>query len=273
MYNFMKGKSVFTESEIAQLRILIAKLRNASKKEQKYIRSRMRSIGLYVRDDWGITNFCLEDFDRLLRDGRIRVAQTAESCDVEEKYDPEMAVDVKNKGCEGSRCDVDIDFKTIEGLQHAGFTGFVSAAELWRDLSIIPNVRGVYMVVRYANAAPVFLAVGSGGRHKDNDPNVSLDILYDNWVDDTCVLYIGKAGGADNASTLRKRLSQYLNFGKGHAAGHWGGRFIWQLKDSADLLFCWKPLPEDSPLQVEVSLISEFKRQYEDRLPFANLVG
>lgn len=269
----MKGKSVFTESEIAQLRILIAKLRNASKKEQKYIRSRMRSIGLYVRDDWGITNFCLEDFDRLLRDGRIRVAQTAESCDGEEKYDPEMEVDVKNKGCEGSRCDVDIDFKTIEGLQHAGFTGFVPAADLLRDLSIIPNERGVYMVVRHANAAPVFLAVGSGGRHKDNDPNVSLEVLYDNWVDDTCVLYIGKAGGVDNASTLRKRLSQYLNFGKGHAAGHWGGRYIWQLKESADLLFCWKPLPEDSPLQVEVSLISEFKRQYDGRRPFANLVG
>jgi hypothetical protein len=28
--------------------------------------------------------------------------------------------------------------------------------------------------------------------------------------------------------------------GRGELAGHWGGRYIWQLSDSADLIAAWK---------------------------------
>lgn len=167
-----------------------------------------------------------------------------------------------------------IDFKTIESLKSIGFEGFVPVADLWRDHSVIPNVKGVYMVVRTANTAPKFLNIGTGGFYKDKDPNISLDLLHAGWVDETCVVYIGQAGGMRNGkqskSTLRKRLDLYLRFGRGESVAHWGGRCIWQLEDAANLLFCWKPLRADDPREVEAFLISSFKKCYGGRRPFAN---
>lgn len=157
-------------------------------------------------------------------------------------------------------------YKTISDLQTAGFEGFKSIRDLWKDSSNLPLFKGVYMVVRRTNAAPGFLERGSGGFFKGKDPNVSLEELNENWVNDTCVVYIGKAGGM-----LAKRLRQYLKFGQGKAVGHWGGRYIWQLKDAADLLLCWKTLAVDDPRAVEKSFISEFKACYAGKRPFANL--
>ena len=164
-----------------------------------------------------------------------------------------------------------INFKTIENLQQAGFTGFIPIAHLWRDCSAIPRIKGVYMVVRTTTVAPEFLEQGTGGYFQDKSPNVPLDILRANWVNDACVIYIGKAGGASSSTTLRSRLKQYLQFGQGKAAGHRGGRYIWQLKDAADLLFCWMPLFSDAPTDVETNLIRTFKGRYNGMRPFANL--
>lgn len=72
---------------------------------------------------------------------------------------------------------------------------------------------------------PEFLSHGTGGFFKGKDPNVSITELETNWVENTCVVYIGKAG-----TTLQKRLNQYLKFGNGQNIGHWGGRYIWQIK-------------------------------------------
>ena len=89
---------------------------------------------------------------------------------------------------------------------------------------------------------PEFLSRGTGGFFKGKDPNVSITELGTNWVKNTCVVYIGKAG-----TTLRKRLNQYLKFGNGQNIGHWGGRYIWQIKNSGNLLLCWKPTPDEDP--------------------------
>lgn len=169
-----------------------------------------------------------------------------------------------------------MDYRTISDLQTAGFEGFKSIRDLWKERlsnasSSSLSSPGVYMVVRRTNAAPEFLERGTGGFFKGKDPNVSLEELNKNWVDDTCVVYIGQAGGNGSSATLRKRLRQYLNFGQGETVGHWGGRYIWQLKDAADLLFCWKTLTTDDPRAVEKSLISEFKEYYAGKRPFANL--
>ena len=43
-----------------------------------------------------------------------------------------------------------------------------------------------------------FLAVGSGGHFKGKDPNISLADLKSNWVDNTKVVYIGKATSYSN---------------------------------------------------------------------------
>ncbi len=100
--------------------------------------------------------------------------------------------------------------------------------------------------------------------------NLQLDILKSNWIENTVVVYIGKAGASGKDATLRIRLKQYFSFGKGNNIGHYGGRLIWQLKNSKDLLVAWKPLTEEEPRTVEANLIQDFVSQYSKR-PFANL--
>ncbi|MBP3454948.1 MAG: hypothetical protein J6K38_01655 [Alistipes sp.] len=164
-----------------------------------------------------------------------------------------------------------MDFKTIDNLRRSGFSGFLSVATLRQDLSLIPDIRGVYMVVRTGGSMPKFLTTGSGGHHKGEDPNVPIEELRTKWVEGTCVLYIGKAGDEGCGATLRSRLRQYLRFGQGKSEGHKGGRYIWQIEDSDKLLFCWRPLPSGNPSETETSLIEEFKHRYDSRFPFANL--
>lgn len=168
-----------------------------------------------------------------------------------------------------------INFRTQENLMRNEFSGFVSVADLLNDRSMIPRVKGVYMVVRQTNAAPIFLEKGSGGFYQGKDPNVSIDKLHKNWVDDTCVVYIGQTGGnrkgQPSSGTLSERIETYIRFGQGENIGHRGGRCIWQLTDASDLLFCWKELPNDDPRKVEKELIGTFKRQHCGKRPFANL--
>ena len=113
-----------------------------------------------------------------------------------------------------------MEYRTIDDLKKAGFKGFCSVEKLRDDLSGIPAVAGVYMVVYQGNGMPEFLENGTGGFFKAKNPNVPVSELKSNWVGGTCVVYIGKA------TTLSKRISQYLKFGNGKSIGHWGGRLI-----------------------------------------------
>jgi hypothetical protein len=164
-----------------------------------------------------------------------------------------------------------MNFNSIEELKKAGFSGFKTMGELFRDNSLIPSIMGVYLVLNpdYSKT-PDFLQVGSGGHFKGKNPNVSLGELKANWVDNALVVYIGKAGGLTSNATLQSRLKQYLRFGQGTNVGHWGGRLIWQLKNSKELLVCWKSLSNEEPRTYEANLIQEFVTKFSQR-PFANL--
>ena len=131
---------------------------------------------------------------------------------------------------------------------------------------------GVYVVVGGCSKNVAFLEESIGGHFKSKNPTVSISELEDNWVDDAYVINIGKAGGAGIKATLFSRIGQYMKFGKGKNIGHRGGRYIWQLRDSDDLLIAWKTLKDEEPKVVESALIDEFRNQYGKR-PFANLQG
>lgn len=149
-----------------------------------------------------------------------------------------------------------------------GYEGFVSVKQLMSDCSLIPNGKGIYYVLRKDASTPVFLEKGCGGTHKGKNPNVPIEELKKEWIDGEAVVYIGKTD-----DSLSRRIGTYLKFGRGEKAAHWGGRYIWQLKDAYDLVFCWKVLPNDSNAEnVEKDLLERFREEKGCR-PFANLRG
>jgi hypothetical protein len=156
-------------------------------------------------------------------------------------------------------------FNDIDEIKKAGFIGFKKMSELFLDSSMLPDNNGVYLVLNIDNRPGEFLTVGSGGHFKGKDPNISLADLKSNWVDNTKVVYIGKA------TSLRSRLRQYFSFGQGKNIGHYGGRLIWQIRYSKDLIVCWKSLTTD-PREFEADLIQQFVKTYGCR-PFANLAN
>lgn len=132
------------------------------------------------------------------------------------------------------------------------------------------RLRGVYAVLRLAQSAPVFRDSSPAGRFKGKDPSIPPDALARKWVEGPEVVYIGKATvGTSGRRGLRKRLDEYRRFGAGEPVGHWGGRFVWQLEDSVDLLVAWNATEEDAS-QVESRMLGDFVDRYS-MLPFANL--
>lgn len=152
----------------------------------------------------------------------------------------------------------------VKKLKDEGFKGFVRVEELMSNPKLPEDEKGVYVVLYTHDTRPDFMQVGTGGFFKDEDPNVSIEELEANWIDGEQIIYIGKA------TSLRDRLSQYMKFGIGKKIGHKGGRYVWQIKDSANLLVCWKRTDEE-PRDVEKKMIAEFKLSHKGRRPFANL--
>jgi hypothetical protein len=163
-----------------------------------------------------------------------------------------------------------MDFENIQSLIDLGFVGFHKISSLKLDASPIPKIQGVYMVLRPDDGDVVFVEIGTGGFFKDRNPNVAISKLKKNWVEKARVIYIGKAGGFNSSATLNSRLKQYLNFGQGKKIGHWGGRYIWQIKNIDDYVLCWKEFPSNQPRDVEVELLGLFSEKY-GKFPFANL--
>lgn len=155
----------------------------------------------------------------------------------------------------------------IQRLKSDGFEGFISVETLMQSRKVIPSYSGVYIILRLKDSEPEFLEQGTGGffkKEEQDGPNVSIDELRDNWVPNEAIMYIGKT------KSLNKRLGTYLRFGEGKPVSHWGGRYIWQLKDSRELLVCWKETDE-IPRIVEKEMVAQFKKEHGGKRPFANL--
>ena len=155
-------------------------------------------------------------------------------------------------------------------LRRLGFKGFLTVRVLRAtDLESVPEVAGVYAVIRPGRSAPRFRRSSPAGRFKGRDPTLHLRELRDRWLRQADIVYMGKAGGARQVATLRSRIRAYLRHGAGARAAHWGGRAIWQLADADSLLIAWLPTLGGVPRDVERGLIDKFTSRF-GFLPFAN---
>ena len=165
-----------------------------------------------------------------------------------------------------------MNFRSISEIKKNGFKGFKTVTELWKDKSSIPKEKGVYLVINPNFKNTEFVNPGVGGFFKGKNPNVTISVLNSKLVQDSQVVYVGKAGSPTGKATLNSRLGQYLRFGQTKNVGHWGGRYIWQIKRSTELIFCWKLTPEDDPREIEKELLFKYSNDFRTR-PFANLTG
>ena len=146
------------------------------------------------------------------------------------------------------------------------FKGFKTIRELKESCSEVPSSNGVYLVLRRNNQQPIFSISSLGGYVKvpNDSPCYSLSYLQEQYVNGTCILYIGKS------TNMRSRLRSYMRFGQGKRASHGGGRAIWQMTDVDDFVICWAETLENSRM-VEWRMIQAFKLSHEGKRPFANM--
>ena len=69
----LKGKDEFTADTIKKLDALIKLRIQTPSSGQKAIRQKMRNLGLYGQDDWGITDMQVSDLHSLIKTGRIKI--------------------------------------------------------------------------------------------------------------------------------------------------------------------------------------------------------
>jgi hypothetical protein len=156
-------------------------------------------------------------------------------------------------------------------IVNQGFRGFVTVEALQQSACAdIPNKPGVYLILWPLSETPTFLPESTGGHFKGKNPTIAVNKLEKQWVDGAKVIYIGKAGSVASKATLRQRLHTYMKFGMGKPVAHWGGRYIWQIKQLDSLQVCWKITEGHEAPNLETQLIREFTEQYGKR-PFANL--
>lgn len=164
--------------------------------------------------------------------------------------------------------------KEIQKLKKTGFTGFLKINKIKdNNYSQIPAAKGIYIVLWKSTSQPIFLKDNPGGHFKGKDPTVSIEKLRNNWVQNTSIIYIGKAGSKTSTTTLKKRIKDFIEFGNGKPKSHWGGRYIWQIKDAEKyLLFCWKKVQNIEPRKFEKEFIKNSKETF-CKLPFGNLIN
>lgn len=267
------GRTAFTRAEIDAIKRLLQAIRRADRDTQKTLRGRLRrQFDFYISDfSSDSQGFVASDVDQLVRRGVITVL------DDPGESPPQQPVDgmqgrpspVARTSIDGSRGAPLPPSFMREGVEGVGFVGWLTWNELRRGaFADVPAEAGCYVVYRTAVEPPAFVESSPGGHFKGRDPSVAAAVLADAWVPGAHTVYIGKG------EMLRPRLRQYARFGAGEPVGHWGGRYIWQLADSPELLVAWRTVAAPETARAyEVRLLEWFGGLHGDRRPFANLVG
>lgn len=150
-------------------------------------------------------------------------------------------------------------------------TNWYRMEDLYKDKCLkIINQKGIYIVKVTEGHVPNFLYNTTAIRdYLGRDMLYRVTVLSDKYSKgDKAVLYIGKAGGVNHS--LDKRIRQLVKYGAGEVKNHRGGRAIWQIQNSRDLLLGY--LECEQPEIYEKKLLIEYKEKY-GVLPVANWQG
>jgi len=143
----------------------------------------------------------------------------------------------------------------------------VSIGDVRLQRATVSGLPGVYVIYREIPDPVEFLDKSTGGWFKGRNPSVPIETLEAAWVHDAHVLYVGKAdAGQSGRRGIRARFDEYLRFGMGQPTGHWGGRYVWQLAGTDELMICFKPCTD--PRDEETRLLGLFRAEHGS-LPFA----
>ena len=166
---------------------------------------------------------------------------------------------------------------SIEDLQRFGFQGF-DLMKAWDKNQILglhtKDIEGVYVIARHSISTPEFT---QEIHHKPRPRVWSPAEAGQRWVEGVQTLYFGKGplrrpDSRGYRKGLANRIEEFRAHGFGRGASHYGGKLVWQLKDSDDLLLGWKSLREEESDQVESGLILGF-RHLLGHQPYANKIG
>ena len=159
----------------------------------------------------------------------------------------------------------------LDLLTSRGFEGFVPISQLHRGgCQDVPDVPGVYVVVRTEDGPPTFLKRSHAPAWRGEDPTRPVDELEARWVAGARVLFIAAAPGSGVRHRLLQRIKRYLRHGHGASVGHWDGRFLWQLSGTSRVEMAWRPCAEGEDAR---ALADETMRAFETlhgARPFAN---
>lgn len=133
-----------------------------------------------------------------------------------------------------------------------------------QDLRHIPAAPGIYLVgVPFDGFEPNISDATTGPRFVKGRsmlyPASKLKEKF-NLSDKRC-LYIGES---DN---LQHRITLFLQYGRGEDVPHRGGRAIWQIANSDELILAWCPCPNHE--NVKSALLASYRQSF-GVLPMAN---
>ena len=129
----LKGKNLFTQKEINELKRLITlRVNSTNRSEKKKLRNKMREIGFYGGDDWGINDCQIADLERLVSERRIKVISN--NLISKSEYNSNTVEPAKEKI---ATVLVSVEEELIKG-------DFKSVSSLSADA--IPNEAGIYCI-------------------------------------------------------------------------------------------------------------------------------
>lgn len=163
-----------------------------------------------------------------------------------------------------------LDFLTFSSDNPCGFEGFHSLGNLIAaNCQTVPKIMGIYIVLGEKGFFPGMAALNPAYAKCKIIPK-NLEALQARWIEESSILYIGKAGGRlSPGANLRTRINEYVKWGRQMRNCHRGGRDIWQLAGACGLKMAWRALSEEEPAAVETRLLKKFKNQFGN-YPFAN---